>query len=124
MLDLKLAVLSGATLLSKDTWDKIPAAVRPEIMKASVQAGADIREEIRKLEAGSISMMQQFGLNVVKPDAAAYAEWKQLIETKLYPSLRTQGMPADLFDEVKRLRDEYRKAHPSAKTTADARGGR
>jgi TRAP-type C4-dicarboxylate transport system substrate-binding protein len=124
MLDLKLAVLSGATLLSKDVWDKIPAEVRPEMMKISVQAGADIREEIRKLEAGSISMMQQFGLNVVKPDAAAYAEWKQLIETKLYPSMRTQGMPADLFDEVKRLRDEYRKTHPPAKTTADARGGR
>ena len=124
MLDLKLAVLSGATLVSKDVWEKIPATVRPEIMKASVQAGADIREEIRKLEAGSISMMQQFGLNVVKPDAAAYAEWKQLIETKLYPSLRTQGMPADLFDEVKRLRDEYRKAHPAAKATAEARGGR
>jgi hypothetical protein len=23
-------------------------------------------------------------------------------------------VPADLFDEVKRLRDEYRKAHPAA----------
>lgn len=121
MLDLRLAVLSGATLLSKDTWDKIPAAVRPEILKISQQAGVDIREEIRKLESGSIGMMQQFGLNVVHPDAAAYAEWKQLIETKLYPSMRSQGMPPDLFDEVKRLRDEYRKAHPHAATTASAR---
>jgi hypothetical protein len=25
-------------------------------------------------------------------------------------------VPADLFDEVKRLRDEYRKAHPAAAT--------
>ena len=41
-----------------------------------------------------LGMMQQFGLNVVKPNAAAYAEWKQLIETKLYPSMRTQGMPS------------------------------
>src|SRR5947209_7047456 len=121
MLDLKLAVLSGATLLSKDVWNKIPASARPEIMKASKQAGADIREEIRKLESGSIGMMQQFGLNVVHPDAAAYAEWKQLIESKLYPSLRSQGMPADLFDEVKRLRDEYRKSHPHAQATASVR---
>jgi TRAP-type transport system periplasmic protein len=124
MLDLKLAVLVGATLLSKDTWDRIPASVRPEIMKVSRDAGTEIREEIRKLEAGSVSMMQQFGLNVVHPDAAAYGEWKQLIESKLYPSLRGQGMPPDLFDEVKRLRDEYRKAHPNSKATASVRGER
>lgn len=115
MLDLKLAVLVGATLLSKDTWERIPAPIRPQMMKVSRDAGTEIREEIRKLEAGSVSMMQQFGLNVVRPDAAAYSEWKQLIESKLYPSLRAQGMPADLFDEVKRLRDEYRKAHPATK---------
>lgn len=121
MLDLKLAVLSGATLLSKDTWDKIPANVRPEILKISQQAGADIREEIRKLESGSIGMMQQFGLNLVHPDAAAIAEWKKLIEAKLYPSMRTRGMPADLFDEVQRLRDEYRKTHPRAASTAGLR---
>lgn len=124
MLDLKLAVLVGATLLSKDTWEKIPAPVRPQVMKVSRDAGSDIREEIRKLESGSISMMQQFGLNVVRPDAAAYGEWKQLIESKLYPSLRGQGMPPDLFDEVKRLREEYRKAHPSTKVSASVRGER
>src|SRR5947209_8953422 len=121
MLHLKLARLVGATLLSKDTWEKIPASVRRQIMKVSRDAGTEIREEIRKLESGSIGMMQQFGLNVVHPDAAAYAEWKQLIESKLYPSLRSQGMPADLFDEVKRLRDEYRKSHPHAQATASVR---
>ncbi len=114
MLDLKLAVLVGATLLSKDTWNKIPANVRPQILDISRKAGVNIREEIRKLDSGAIGIMQQFGLNVVHPDAAALGEWKQLVESKLYPALRGQMMPADLFDDAKRLAAEYKKAHPSA----------
>jgi hypothetical protein len=31
-----------------------------------------------------------------------------LIEQKLWPALRGGGMPVPLFDQVKRLRDEYR----------------
>ena len=58
-------------------------------------------------------MMQQFGMNLVKPDSKATAEWRQLAEG-IWPKLRGTMMPADLFDEVKRLRDEYRKAHPAA----------
>ncbi len=56
-------------------------------------------------------MMQQFGLNVVHADAKTLAEWRQLSES-IWPKLRGTMVPADLFDQVKRLRDEYRKAHP------------
>jgi len=72
-----------------------------------------LREEIRKSEAGSIPLMQQFGLNVVHADAKAVAEWRQLAEG-IWPKLRGSAVPADLFDEVKRLRDEYRKTHHDA----------
>lgn len=122
MLDLKLAVLVGATLLSKDTWNRIPANVRPRILEISRKAGVDIREEIRKLDSGAIGIMQQFGLNVVHPDAAAFAEWKQLVETKLYPALRGQMMPADLFDQARRLAAEYRKAHPQTQASTVGHG--
>jgi hypothetical protein len=43
-------------------------------------------------------------------------QWKKLSES-IYPNLRGSDIPADLFDQVVRLRDEYRKAHP-AQTTA------
>jgi len=58
-------------------------------------------------------MMQQFGLNVVKADPKALAEWHQLSES-IWPKLRGTMVPPDLFDEVKRLRDEYRKTHHTA----------
>ena len=100
----------GATVISKDVWDKIPAQVRKEMMRSARTAGVALREEIRKSEAGSLPLMQQFGLNVVHADPKAVAEWRQLAES-IWPKLRGSVVPADLFDEVKHLRDDYRKAH-------------
>jgi TRAP-type C4-dicarboxylate transport system substrate-binding protein len=111
MLDVRFAQLVGATLVSKDVWDKIPKATQAELLKSAREAGVSLREEIRKAEAGSIPLMQQFGLNLVKTDKKTIAEWRQLAES-VYPKLRGGLVPADLFDDVKRLRDEYRKAHP------------
>jgi hypothetical protein len=72
-----------------------------------------LRDEIRKAEAGSVPIMQQFGLNVVHPDAKTVTAWRQLTES-IWPKFRGPVVPADLFDQVKRLRDEYRKTHPAA----------
>lgn len=111
MLDVKFAQLVGATIIAKDVWDKIPPPVQKEMMASARTAGVALREEIRKAEANSIPLMQQFGLNVVHADAAALAQWHKLAES-IYPKVKATMVPPDLFDEVQRLRDEYRKAHP------------
>ncbi len=117
MLDIPFAPLVGATVISKDVWDTIPAAVQKEMMQSARTAGVALRDEIRKSEASSIPLMQQFGLNVVHADPKAVAEWRQLAEG-IWPKLRGQAVPADLFDQVKRLRDEYRKTHHGAVVAA------
>ncbi len=117
MLDIPFAPMVGATVISKDVWNTIPAAVQKEMMQSARTAGVALRDEIRKSEASSIPLMQQFGLNVVHADPKAVAEWRQLAEG-IWPKLRGQAVPADLFDQVKRLRDEYRKAHPGAVVAA------
>ena len=113
MLDIPFAQLVGATVIDKDVWNKIPAPVQQEMLVSAKKAGVALREEIRKAEAGSIPIMQQFGMNLVKPDSKALAEWHQLAEG-IWPKLRGSMVPADLFDQVKRLRDDYRKTHPVA----------
>ncbi len=117
MLDIPFAQLVGATVVAKDVWDKIPAPVQKEMMASARTTGVALREEIRKSEAGSIPLMQQFGLNVVHADPKAVAEWRQLAES-IWPKLRGSAVPADLFDEVKRLRDDYRQAHHAAVASA------
>jgi cation transport ATPase len=87
------------------------------MLQSARTAGVALRDEIRKSEAGSIPLMQQFGLNVVHGDAQAVAEWRQLAEG-IWPKLRGPVVPVDLFDEVKRLRDDYRKTHHEAAVAA------
>ena len=113
MLDIKFAQLVGATVITKEAWEKFPPALRTEMMKIGRAAGVSLREEIRKSEAASIPLMQQFGLNVVHADPKSVAEWRKLAESA-YPKLRGGEIPADLFDQVAKLRDEYRKAHPKS----------
>ena len=113
MLDVRFAQLVGATLIAKDVWDKIPAPVQKQMLESARVAGVGLREEIRKAESSSVPMMQQFGLNVVHADPKAYAEWHKIAEG-IWPKLRGTMVPPDLFDQVKQLRDEYRKTHPVA----------
>lgn len=51
--------------------------------------------------------MEKRGLNVVTLDEAELALWRSEAE-RAYPKLRGDYAPADLFDEVVRLRDEFR----------------
>jgi TRAP-type transport system periplasmic protein len=112
MLDISFANLVGATLIDKETWSKIPPPVQKEMLASARAAGVALRDEIRKAEAGAVPIMQQFGLNVVHPDAKTVAEWRQLTES-IWPKFRGAVVPADLFDQVKHLRDQYRKEHPA-----------
>jgi TRAP-type C4-dicarboxylate transport system substrate-binding protein len=113
MLDISFAQLVGATLIDKSVWDKIPPDVQKKMRESALTAGVALRDEIRKAEAGAVPIMQQFGLNVVHPDPKTVTEWRQLTES-IWPKFRGAVVPADLFDKVKSLRDEYRKAHAAA----------
>ena len=108
MTDLRWQLLLGATVISKGTWDKIPAELRPALLEASRGAGKRLRAEIRQSAGRDTEAMKKRGLNVVSVDAKARAIWQKTAED-LYPKIRGRVVPADAFDEAKRLRDEYRK---------------
>ena len=107
MTAVRWAPLVGATIISKRSWSRIPAEHRPAMLEAARAAGDKLRHEIRRLDADAIAQMEQRGLRIVKPDADALADWKTQAE-EAYPTLRGTMVPKDLFDEVRRLRDEYR----------------
>ena len=109
MLDLKLAPLIGGVVVSQQAWDRVPEQYRDEMLKAGREVGARLRGEIRKLGPDSIEQMKKKELKVVQLDEATRADWQSEVEA-IYPKLRGSYCPADLFDEVKRLRDEYRKS--------------
>jgi TRAP-type C4-dicarboxylate transport system substrate-binding protein len=109
MTNLKWFFLLGGSVMTKETWDKIPADVQPAIRQAAQEAGKRLRDEIRKAGERDVQAMQKRGLNVVAVDAKTEALWRAAAEGA-YPRIRGQMVPADAFDEAKRLRDEFRKA--------------
>ena len=107
MNDVKWAPLVGATLVKKSTWNSIPEGERARMLQVARDVSADLRGGIRKMGDDAVAAMQKRKLTVVKADAAVMQEWRTEAET-VYPKLRGKSIPADLFDEVRRLRDEYR----------------
>jgi TRAP-type C4-dicarboxylate transport system substrate-binding protein len=113
MTDLRWQLLLGATIITKASWEKIPADVRPELLKVSQEAGARLQKEIREAEAKDLEAMKKRGLTVVPVSAAQRAQWQKLTES-IYPRIKGKIVPAEAFDEAMRYRDEYRKQRGAA----------
>ena len=113
MTDLRWQLLQGATIITKSTWEKIPADLRPALLKASQEDGLRLQKEVRDAEARDIEAMKKRGLTVVPVSAAQRAEWQKLTES-MYPVIRQKVVPAEAFDEAMRYRDEYRKQRGAA----------
>jgi len=107
MLDVKWAPLPAATLIRRETWESIPQELRSKLLEAARQVGQRSLTRIRKLEDDAIVNMKQHGLNVVEADPALQADWEAQAKSS-YSKLRGGWVPAAAFDEVVRLRDEYR----------------
>ncbi len=109
MMDLKFSPIVAGTVISRRAWNRIPEAYQPRMLEAARSAGDELREEIRRLGPDSIEEMKKRGLKVAKLDERERALWRAEAE-EAYPKLKGRYVPADLFDEVKRLRDEFRNA--------------
>ncbi len=117
MIDIKWTPLVAATVIREQNWQRIPPEWREGMLAAAQAAGARMRREIRKLGDDAVPEMRKRGLNVVTIDDATFAAWRQEAD-KAYPKLRGGYAPADLFDEVQRLRDEFRKKEAEAASAA------
>lgn len=100
MIDYPWTYLIGATIVKKDTWEKIPADVRPKLMAIAREFGAKVDAEVKKLNDDAIAAMQKQGLEIVKVDAAP---WQKAAE-RSWPAVRGKVVPAEFFDEVVKLR--------------------
>ena len=109
MIDVMWMPLVGGTVISQDVWQQIPAAYRPAMQEAARSAGNRLRGDIRAMGEDAIREMEKRGLHVVALDSTGRALWQSNAETA-YPLLRGPYCPADLFDEVQRLRNEFRRS--------------
>lgn len=114
MTDLPWQLLLGATVIRKETWERIPAELRPQLLQVAREGGTKLQQSIRQGGPRDIEAMQKTGLTVVRVDAKAKELWRRSAEGA-YPQMRGGAVPADAFDDALRFRDEYRKQRGAAK---------
>jgi TRAP-type C4-dicarboxylate transport system substrate-binding protein len=97
MLDIHLAPLVGAMVVTTQTWNGLSAEDQKKMTEAALSMEAKIRSESPKEDADSIAAMVGRGLQVIKPDAAATAEIRAKA-TELGATMRGNMVPADVYD--------------------------
>lgn len=112
MLELNWAPLVGACIVRQETWDRIPAPQRAEMLKAAQQAGTEVKANSRLEAAEAAAAMQKRGLQITPVPPALEGEWRTAAEAA-YPMIRGKIVPAEIFDEVQRLLKEYRDRKPA-----------
>ena len=108
MLNLRWGFLTGATVVKKDVWDHIAPDVQKKLLDIAEEYGERTRQDVRKQNDDAIQQMKRRGLTIVEPaDVEAWHRVADLADEVV----RGKVVPAPIYDEVIRLRDEYRAQH-------------
>lgn len=107
MTELRWAPLTGATILTREGWERIPASARPAVLEAARKTEARMKDEIRIADARAVAIMKQKGLTVETPSSAQREAWERFCETAV-SSLVGQVIPEDVYREGLRHRDTFR----------------
>ena len=108
MLELNYVPLGGAFVVTRKAWDGLTLAMQDVIRQTGDETGKKITLQSRQEMQESVAAMTKRGLKVSRMNPEAEAEWRTLFES-VYPKLRGGLVPADMFDEVRRLLRDYRK---------------
>ena len=108
MLEINYVPLVGGLVVTRKAWDATPVPAREVLRRSAEAAGRKITLQSRQEMHESVAAMQKRGLKVTQMTPAAEAEWRTLFDG-VYPKIRGDLVPADIFDEVQRLLREYRK---------------
>lgn len=107
-LDLKVAPLVGALVVSTEAWKKISPADQAAMIASAKSFETRVNTEAPKQDADSIATMKTRGLVVTPIDAKAQADFRAAVE-KMTASMKGTIVPADVYDMAVRERDAFRK---------------
>jgi TRAP-type C4-dicarboxylate transport system substrate-binding protein len=117
MLELNWAPLVGGAVILKKTWDNIPVATREVMLQAALEAGRQIKAKSRAESDQSVETMKKRGLTVHPVTPEIEAAWRKVAE-EVYPKIRGSIVPADMFDQVRRLLQEFRNSGSRPKASS------
>jgi TRAP-type C4-dicarboxylate transport system substrate-binding protein len=107
MLDIGLAPVVGATVMTRKAWNAVPEADQPKLRAAAAGVQKRLQEDVPKQDAAAVAEMIKRGLVVTQASAP---EWRREIDA-LAKTMRGEMVPPDMFDLAVKARDNYRKQH-------------
>lgn len=105
MTDIKWSTLTGATIVDKKVWDRVPADLRPQLIQVFKDLGQKLTTDARRMESESMAKMKSQGLQEVK--VADMGDWQKMLES-VNSSVRGKVVPAATFDQVHQIVKDFR----------------
>jgi TRAP-type C4-dicarboxylate transport system substrate-binding protein len=112
MIDFPWSYLIGATVVRKDTWEKIAPELRVKLLAIADEYGHKVDGEVRKLNDDAIQAMKRQGLQIVKVEPGPW----EIAAKKSWPAARGAVVPAEFYDAFVKLRAAAKNRPPAAKT--------
>lgn len=109
MLDLKIAPLTGALLISQSAWNRISAEDRAKLTSDAAALESRVRTEAPAQDAESVKVMASRGLQVTTLDPKALGEFRAAAN-QLVTTMRGTMVPAEVYDMAMQERDAVRKS--------------
>jgi TRAP-type transport system periplasmic protein len=104
MLDVGIAPLMGATVVSNDAWKALTPGDQEIVLDEARKAGARLRTDVPRLDADAVAKMKEAKLTVI---AGNVAEWRTASD-RFGSAMRTRLVPADVYDVARQERDAVR----------------
>lgn len=107
MLDVSVAPLVGATVVSKAAWNRLSAEDKTTVTTAAAAMQKRVMADVARVDADAVAAMKKAKLTVTTLDPKAKAEFQQAA-AQMVPSLRGRIVPADIYDLAVKARDTFR----------------
>jgi TRAP-type C4-dicarboxylate transport system substrate-binding protein len=108
MLDVRVAPLMGALVITETAWNKIDVADQKIVLDGAKTFETRILSDAPKQDGDSVTTMKSRGLTVTTLDPKAAGEFRTAAE-KLVTTMRGNMVPADIYDLAVQERDAFRK---------------
>jgi TRAP-type C4-dicarboxylate transport system substrate-binding protein len=112
MLDVRLAPLLGATVMTDAAWNRISPDDRVKMLAGAAVMEQNINTQAPILDTKSIEAMKAAGLRIMTLDARAAADFRAAAEA-LGATQRGGMIPSDVYDLAVRERDAFRRGKPT-----------
>jgi TRAP-type transport system periplasmic protein len=114
MSDAPSANVLGATLISKETWDKISPGSRKIILDIARKEHEKVSAAVRRDNAKSLELLKKAGVKIVSSKGTDSKEVEYIFDVakKARESLIGKLYSKELLNQTLMLVEEYRKNHP------------